>query len=413
MRIAIIGAGLTGATLARLHSRRGDTVHVFEAREVPGGNIVEHRSPDGSGYHVYGPHIFHTTNPSVLRFLGEVQRGNPSALLAPFHYWATARQGRPVEVSTEEWVEEYRVLGPIPINFFSFSRVYPHMTTPRDVRRFLEARRGLVESVIETNGNFEEVAIARMGMGAYETFFKEYTEDYWGRPASSLPGRFALRLPIRWTTEQSYFPAQEAVLLPTHSYDHLIKAILGGENVSVELSSPIGGREHAESLAKQYDLVWWTGRPEVLVGETARLAYRTSRFIPTTYVCDDEDVTQESPAVHYTRGVGPFYCRRVVDYQFFGLRSKIPTEGSHYATRVLEKPCPADWEEGMAPGMAPLYPVRDEKSMEAFVLIQEEVKREFNGRILLAGRLGSYQYLDMDDAIAEAIKAFGEVLEGR
>ena len=53
----IVGAGISGATIARLLTDAGKKVLVIEARNEVGGNIAT-KMIDDIPVHMYGPHIF-------------------------------------------------------------------------------------------------------------------------------------------------------------------------------------------------------------------------------------------------------------------------------------------------------------------------------------------------------------------
>ena len=61
------------------------------------------------------------------------------------------------------------------------------------------------------------------------------------------------------------------------------------------------------------------------------------------------------------------------------------------------------------PGKERYYPVNDEKNNELYHKYLELAKEYPN--IIFDGRLGKYQYYDMDKAIASAIEKAKEVLE--
>ena len=64
----VVGAGLTGATLARVLSDAGRDVLVLEARERVGGNAADVVHPSGIRYNLYGPHYFRTSSPRIEAF---------------------------------------------------------------------------------------------------------------------------------------------------------------------------------------------------------------------------------------------------------------------------------------------------------------------------------------------------------
>ncbi|MBP5216602.1 MAG: FAD-dependent oxidoreductase, partial [Bacilli bacterium] len=57
--VLIVGAGLSGASLARILANQGKKVLVLEKRNEVGGN-VRTDIQEGIPVHTYGPHIFHT-----------------------------------------------------------------------------------------------------------------------------------------------------------------------------------------------------------------------------------------------------------------------------------------------------------------------------------------------------------------
>ena len=62
-KIAIVGAGFSGAVIANQLAQAGYTVEVFESRSHIAGNCHSERDAEtGVMLHVYGPHIFHTDN---------------------------------------------------------------------------------------------------------------------------------------------------------------------------------------------------------------------------------------------------------------------------------------------------------------------------------------------------------------
>ncbi|MBJ7294155.1 MAG: NAD(P)-binding protein, partial [Ilumatobacteraceae bacterium] len=58
--IHIVGAGFSGAVVARQLAEAGIASTVYDAREHVAGNAHTERHSNGVMVHVYGPHIFHT-----------------------------------------------------------------------------------------------------------------------------------------------------------------------------------------------------------------------------------------------------------------------------------------------------------------------------------------------------------------
>ena len=64
----VAGAGLWGCTVARRLAEAGRHVLVLEKRKAVGGNC-RCRTEKGIEVHLYGSHIFHTSNEEVWKFV--------------------------------------------------------------------------------------------------------------------------------------------------------------------------------------------------------------------------------------------------------------------------------------------------------------------------------------------------------
>ncbi len=73
-RIAAVGAGLTGAVIARELAEAGFEVDVFDSRHHIAGNCHTERDGEtGVMVHVYGPHIFHTDDEDVWNYVNRYE----------------------------------------------------------------------------------------------------------------------------------------------------------------------------------------------------------------------------------------------------------------------------------------------------------------------------------------------------
>ena len=68
-KIFVVGAGLSGATIARLFAESGYDVTVIDRRTTIGGNAYDCVDKNGIMIQPYGPHIFHTDEERVFEFL--------------------------------------------------------------------------------------------------------------------------------------------------------------------------------------------------------------------------------------------------------------------------------------------------------------------------------------------------------
>ncbi|MBO7214068.1 MAG: NAD(P)-binding protein, partial [Clostridia bacterium] len=70
-KIMVVGAGLSGATVARLFAEAGYNVTVLDKREEIGGNLYDYVDTNGILIQPYGKHVFHTNDKTVFEFLSK------------------------------------------------------------------------------------------------------------------------------------------------------------------------------------------------------------------------------------------------------------------------------------------------------------------------------------------------------
>ena len=69
-KILIVGAGLAGATIARILSEKDLNVKIIEKRDHIAGNLYDFINLNNERIHKYGPHLLHCNkNSQALKFL--------------------------------------------------------------------------------------------------------------------------------------------------------------------------------------------------------------------------------------------------------------------------------------------------------------------------------------------------------
>ena len=74
--IEVFGAGISGCTIARLYAEIGYQVNLYETKSKIGGNCFDYLNKEGIYVHKYGPHIFHTNNDKVIKFVKKFTKFN-------------------------------------------------------------------------------------------------------------------------------------------------------------------------------------------------------------------------------------------------------------------------------------------------------------------------------------------------
>ncbi len=75
--IIIIGAGISGLTLAERYAALGKQVLVVEKRSYIGGNCHDFYNEDGILISSYGPHYFHTNDTRVWSYVNQFSEWKP------------------------------------------------------------------------------------------------------------------------------------------------------------------------------------------------------------------------------------------------------------------------------------------------------------------------------------------------
>jgi len=355
MRIAIAGAGLSGAVIARELSDAGHDVEVFEAREHVAGNCYTKRdSETGVMIQVYGPHIFHTDNARVwnyVRRFGEFM---------PYRHRVQAVVGNKVFS--------------LPVNLLTINQFFGRNMSPTEARIFVTGQCRLIDKP----RNFEEQALSTIGPYLYEAFFKGYTIKQWGRNPTELPASILTRLPLRFNYDDSYF-AHRFQGLPRHGYTEVVEGML--EGIPVHLSAPL-----TRHNSMRYDHVFYTGPLDAWFDYAhGRLAYRTLDFKTQTIEGDGLG----TPVLNYCDATVPF-TRRTEHKHFMPWethdRSVLYTEFSREAE----------------PGDIPYYPIRLARDKEQLALYTALATGQAH-ETTFVGRLAGYKYIDMDVTVAEAL----------
>jgi len=120
------------------------------------------------------------------------------------------------------------------------------------------------------------------------------------------------------------------------------------------------------------------------------LEYRALRFEQEELPgCDNY---QGNAVVNYTDRETPY--TRIIEHKHFEFGKQTDT--------VITREYPTEWK----PGEEPYYPVNNEKNNTLFAAYRKLA--ETQPQVLFGGRLGAYQYYDMDKVIEAALQMVEE-----
>ncbi|EHS49983.1 UDP-galactopyranose mutase [Rhizobium sp. PDO1-076] len=356
-KIAIVGAGLSGAVIGRELALAGYQVEIFDARSHIAGNCHTERDADtGVMVHLYGPHIFHTDDAEVWDYV------NGFETFLPYK--------NRVKTTSQDQVYS------LPVNLHTINQFFGKTFRPDEARAFIEEQ---ADKTIEDPQTFEEQALRFVGKDLYEAFFKGYTEKQWGCSPTDLPASILKRLPVRFNYDDNYF-FHKFQGMPENGYTDMIAAILDHDNISVKLETRFDRAE-----AAGYAHVFYSGPLDGYFNfEHGRLGYRTLDFERFTYQGD----YQGCAVMNYGDASVPY--TRITEHKHFS-----PWED--HAGSV----CYREFARVCGPDDIPYYPIRLVKEKEQ--LAEYVARAEQEAGVTFVGRLGTYRYLDMDVTIREAL----------
>lgn len=365
----IIGSGLFGATFAYLATRRGNRCLVVDKRPHSGGNIYC-ENIEGINVHMYGAHIFHTSDKEIWDFVNSI---------VPFNRYTNS----PVAVAPDGKLYN------LPFNMNTFHELWG-VKTPRDAMAKLEEQRKEALKEMKQAGvteprNLEEQALVLIGKDVYNLLIKEYTEKQWGRPCTELPAFIIRRLPVRLTFDNNYFNDSYQGI-PIGGYNKLIDGLLA--NVEIKLDTDFF--EHREELESIADKIVFTGKIDEFYGyRFGKLDYRTVRFENEII---NESNYQGNAVVNYTSKKYPF--TRIIEHKHFETFGDSVYDNPH---TVISREFSTEWTDGMEP----FYPVNDNRNQEIYNKYKELADKET--RVIFGGRLAEYKYYDMAPIIKQVI----------
>jgi UDP-galactopyranose mutase len=355
----IVGAGLTGSTIARILTDHGQDVIILDRKNHLGGNVYDYRHESGAMIHKYGPHYFRCGSEKIWNFLNR---------FTEFYDWSAKILSK-VGDEYLNW----------PVNQDYIEKI---------------AGKSWQEEVFRGDpANFEEACLAKMPRQLYELFIKGYTEKQWGVRDIDLDKDLAVRITINKSNVQSLTPNHKWNALPRNGYTEMMRNMIG----EIPLELEYDYLQHKDEVVAEKMLIFTGPIDEFFGYKYGKLKYRgQNRRIEHL-----ENVDQYQPTiqVNYPNAEDPRI--RTIEWKHL----MHPDEKDKVKGTLLTHETPFTPENSVNFE----YPFPDKINKNLY----EHYKAEADGleNTLICGRLGEYRYYDMDQAIGRAMKLASEIME--
>jgi UDP-galactopyranose mutase len=374
----IIGSGAAGSTVARKLAESGKKTLVLEKRPHIGGNCYDRLDAHGIVVHEYGPHIFHTNEEEVFRFLSE------------FTEWHLFGHEVVADVYGTQLV--------VPFNLNTLHKVYGKEKADRLEKLLVEeygagSRVTIME--LKKNENPEIKAIADY---VYENIFLHYTMKQWGQTPEEIDPEVTGRVPVLLSYDNRYFQDKYQGM-PKGGYTAMFEKMLSHPDITVRTSTDCkscisftGDQVLFEGEGFTGDVVYTGALDELFDCEYGRLPYRSLDF-------QFEHLTQDSfqgrSVVNYT--VSEDFTR-ITEFKY--LTGQQDARGT---TIVREYPFAYTGAEGEIP----YYAILNDDNRALYQRYKDKLAPFKN--VYLLGRLAEYKYYNIDAIVKEALRLAGTI----
>lgn len=350
----VVGAGPCGCAITRNLLDAGKKVLLIDKKEHIAGSTYDYTDEEtGLLVQKYGPHIFHTNSEEVFDFVSR------------FTEWKNYKH-RVLSFLKGNYIG-------LPINYLSVSK-FKFLVDRKKIEHEFNNEILEYKSLFKTPRNAYEKSLTLFGKEITDSLFVPYTHKHWGIGLEDLSPSI-MRVPFKpnWNEQEGYF-SDVYQCQPLNGYTRLFYNMIKGCDLllGVDNFEDILVENHFKGTK------FWTGPLDELV--KGNLKWRCSKFDLVKEYNNLRAPVLNTPAYE-------FKTVRMTDMSLiYGCNSK-KTIISHEST--------SDTGEKT-------YPIPTDSERTKALALKETINRELKDW-KIAGRLGTYNYINMDQAIANGI----------
>ncbi|MBR2179095.1 MAG: UDP-galactopyranose mutase [Selenomonadaceae bacterium] len=372
--VIIIGAGFAGAVLAeRFATQQNKSVLLIERRQHIGGNCYDERDDNGILIHKYGPHLFHTDDEEVWKYLSQ------------FTDWHVYHH------HVEAMIDGQIV--PLPFNLNTLHKLFPPRLADKFEGALLNRYDYNTKVPILKLKQSTDKDLRYLADYVYEKVFLHYTEKQWGLSPENIEGAVTARVPVFVGRDDRYFNDRFQAV-PLKGYTEVFRKLLNHTNIKLMLNTKFNEVMRVEDdkiffLDQPFEgQVIYTGQLDDLFNEKfGALPYRS---VDMKFRTVNVDSYQPAATVNYPN-----------NYDFTRITEFKKIHPINSTSTTILKEYPQDYVRGQN---TPYYPIFTEENQKRYEQYAAEVDKIDN--LTAVGRLAEYRYYDMDDIIRRALDVF-------
>ena len=374
--VIIVGAGFAGAVMAERFASQNKSVLVIERRFHIGGNCFDEIDDNGILIHRYGPHIFHTDDEEVWKYLSRFTEWR-----AYHHHVLAMIDGQML---------------PIPFNLNTLHRAFPESMAEKFELALLNRYDYNTKVPILKLKQSTDKDLRYIADFVYEKIFLHYTTKQWGLDPENIEGAVTARVPIFVGRDDRYFNDRFQAV-PIKGYTQLFQNMLRHDKIKLMLNTNFSDvlrvdGERILFLDQPFEgLVIFTGQLDELFDyRFGALPYRSVEMKFETIETPDY---QPAATVNYPN-----------NYDFTRITEFKKIHPCNSPSTTILKEYPQDYVKGVN---TPYYPIFTDENKVRFEQYSQPASRIEN--LITVGRLAEYRYYDMDDIVRRALDVFNSI----
>jgi len=350
---------------------------VLDKRSHIGGNCYDEIDESGVIVHTYGPHLFHTDNEKVYKYMSQ---------FTTWHEYV-----HKVVASVDDNII------PIPFNFNTLYKVYDtnkaNLLKHKLISKYGENQKIPILELMKEN----DLDLKELAQYVYEKIFVNYTAKQWGKKPEEIDGAVTARVPVLTSYDNRYF-TDKYQSVPKDGYTKLFENMLKHNNITVELNCDALKRLDIKENTMFFDgkkcnaKVIFTGMIDELFSDIfGELPYRS---IDLGFETLNQEYYQDHAVVNYPN---EHNYTRITEFKHIHPASTDKT--------TILKEYPQEYKRGVNTPYYPMFTEDNQRKYDKYASYAKQIPS-----LLLVGRLAEYKYYDMDDIVARSLEVFEDII---